>query len=71
MIKKFILNLKRFNLIQIKIKDSELVATPLCLRNISKGWTVDNINNNELNGYVNNISADYDAIAIEDILDIS
>ena len=26
-----------------KSKDSEIVATPLCLGNISKDWTVDNI----------------------------
>ena len=25
-------------IIKFKAKDSEIVATPLCLRNISKGW---------------------------------
>ena len=29
---------------KFKAKDSEIVATPLCLGNISKDWSVDNIN---------------------------
>ena len=28
---------------KFKAKDSEIVATPLCLRNISEDWTVDNM----------------------------
>ena len=28
---------------QFKAKDSEIVATPLCLGNISKDWSVDNM----------------------------
>ena len=28
---------------KFKAKDSEVVATPLCLGNISKDWSVDNI----------------------------
>ena len=28
---------------KFKAKDSEIVATPLCLRNISKDWSVDNM----------------------------
>ena len=51
-------------------KDSEIVATPLCLRNISKDWSVDNIKRTGLNGYVYDFSADYNAIAVDDILDI-
>ena len=30
-------------IIKFKAKDSEIVATPLCLGNISKDWSVDNI----------------------------
>ena len=33
-------------------KDSEIVATPLCLENISKDWAVDNMKKTGLNGYV-------------------
>ena len=54
----------------IKAKDSEIVATPLCLGNISKDWTVDNMKKAELNWYVYDFSVDYDAIVVDDILDI-
>ena len=30
-------------IIKFKAKDSEIVATPLCLGNISKDWSVDNM----------------------------
>ena len=53
-----------------KAKDSEIVATPLCLRNISKDWSVDNMREIGLSGYVYDFSVDYDAIAVDDILDI-
>ena len=51
-------------------KDSEILATPLCLRNISKDWSVDNMKRTGFNGYVYDFSLDYDAIAVDDILDI-
>ena len=54
----------------IKFKASEIVATPLCLGNISKDWSVDNIKKTGLNRYVYEFSVDYDAIASDDILDI-
>ena len=53
-----------------KAKDSEIVATPLCLGNISKDWSVDNMKKTGFNGYVYDFSVDYDAIAVDDILDI-
>ena len=52
------------------MKYSEIVPTSLCLRNISKDWTVDNMKKSRLNGYVYNFSADYDALVGDDILDI-
>ena len=55
---------------KFKAKDSEIVATPLCLGNISKDWSVDNMKKTRLNGYVYDFSADYDAIAVDDILEI-
>ena len=55
---------------KFKAKDSEIVATPLCLGNISKDWTVDNMKKAELNRYVYDFSVDYDAIVVDDILDI-
>ena len=55
---------------KFKTKDSEITATPLCLENISKDWTVDNIKKTGLNGHVYDFRADYDTIAVDDILDI-
>ena len=55
---------------RFKAKDSEIVATPLYLGNISKDFSVDNMKKTGLNGYVYDFSVDYDAIAVDDILDI-
>ena len=51
-------------------KDSEIVASPLCLGNISKDFFVDDMKKKGLNGYVYDFSLHYDAIAVDDILDI-
>ena len=55
---------------KFKAKGSEIVATPLCLGNISKDWSVDNIKKTGLNGYVYGFSVDYAVITVDDILDI-
>ena len=55
---------------KFQAKDSEIVATTLCLGNISKDWLVDDLKNTGLNGYVYDYSADYDTIAVGDILGI-
>ena len=55
---------------KFKAKDSEIVASPLCLGNISKDWSVDNMKKTGLNRYVYGFSVDYDAIVVDDILDI-
>ena len=52
-----------------KAKNSEIKAVPLCLGNNSEDLSVDNINKVGLNGYVYAFSVDYDAIAVDDILD--
>ena len=57
-------------IIKFKAKDSEIVATPLCLGNISKDWSVDNMKKAGLNQYVYDFSINYNAIAVADILDI-
>ena len=36
-------------IIKFKVKDSEIVATPLCLGNIAKGFSEDNTKKTELN----------------------
>ena len=55
---------------KFKAKDSEIVATPLCLRNVSKDFSVDDKKKTRLNGYVYDFSVHYDAITIDDVLDI-
>ena len=53
-----------------KAKDYDIVATPLCLGKISKDFSVDNMKKTGLSGYVYDFSVNYDAIAVDDILDI-
>ena len=54
---------------KFKAKDSELVASALCLGNILKDWSVDNMKDTGFNGYVYDFSVDYDAVAVDDIKD--
>ena len=56
--------------IKFKTKDSTIIATPLCLKNISKDWSVDNMKDTGLNGYVYDFRVDYNATAVDDIKDI-
>ena len=53
-----------------KAKNSKIVQPPLCLGNISKDWSVDNMKKTAFNGYVYHFSVDYDAIAVDKILGI-
>ena len=55
---------------KFKAKDSEIVASPLCPGKISKDWSADNIKETGLTGYVYDFSADYNAIAVDDVKDI-
>ena len=55
---------------KFKANNSEILAAPLCLGNISKDWSVDNTKRTGFNGYVYDFSVDYDAIAVDDMLDI-
>ena len=57
-------------IIKFKAKDSNIIATPLCLGNISKDWSVDNMKDTGLNGYVYDFSVDYDSISVDDIKNI-
>ena len=57
-------------IIKFKAKDSEIVPVPLCLGNISKNWSVDNMKKTGFNDYVYDFSVDYDATDVDDILDI-
>ena len=55
---------------KFKAKDSNIITNPLCLGNISKCWSVDNIKDAESNGYRYDFSVDYDATSVDDIEDI-
>ena len=50
--------------INSKQKNSEIVPSPLCLGNISKDWSTDNMKRTGLTGYVYDFSVDYNAINV-------
>ena len=52
---------------KFKAKDSEILESPVCLRNISKDWPTDNMKRTGVNGYVYDFSVDYDATDVVDI----
>ena len=56
--------------LQIKAKDSENVADPICLGNISKDWSIDNMKKTGFTGYFYDFSVDYDPVAVDYIKDI-
>ena len=55
---------------KIESKRFSIVASPLCLGNISKDWSTDNMKKTGLTGYVYDFSADYNAATVDDIKDI-
>ena len=55
---------------QFKAKDSDMKRYPLCIGNISKDFSVDNMKKTQLNGYVYNFSVDYNIIDTSNIVDI-
>ena len=57
-------------IIEFKVKDSEIAPCPLCLRNISNDWSADNMKKTGFTGYVYDFSGDYDTITVGDIKDI-
>ena len=46
------------------------MTTPLCLGKISKDWLGDNMKRTGFSGYVYDFSVDYNASAVDDILDL-
>ena len=55
---------------KFKAKDSKIVATVLCLGNISKDWSIDNMKKIGFNGYVYDFSVHYDATDADDTKNI-
>ena len=57
-------------IIKFEAKDSNIAASPLCLGNISKDWSNDNMKKTGFTGYVYDFSADYNVVTLDDIKDI-
>ena len=55
--------------IKFKAKDSETLASPLYLGNISKDWLMDHMKKIGFNGYVYDFSVDYNVTDADDIKD--
>ena len=55
---------------KFKAKDSEIVASLLCLGNTSKDYSTDNMKKTGFNGYIYDFSVDYDANDVDDIENI-
>ena len=55
---------------KFKAKNSETVIGPICLENISKDWSVDNMKITGFAGYVYDFSGDYDPTAVDAINNI-
>ena len=57
-------------IIKFKAKHPNIEARTLCLGNISKDCSTDNMRESSFTGYVYDFSAGYDAISVDDIKDI-
>ena len=55
---------------KLKGKDSEKNTAPLCLGNVLKDFSTDNMKKTELFGYVYDLSIDYDSSDVNDVLDV-
>ena len=55
---------------KFKAKDSAIVASPLCLGNISKDCSTNNMKKTGLTGYVYDFCADYNTVTVDYIKDI-
>ena len=55
---------------KFKANDSEIVASPLCLGNISKDYSTDNMKRTGFTGYVYAFIVGYDDIEVDNIKNI-
>ena len=55
---------------KFKAKNSEINTASLCLGNVLKDFSVDNMKKTGLYRYACNFSVNYDSIDVDDILDI-
>ena len=52
---------------KFKAKDSEILVGPICLGNISKDWSVDNMKRTGFTSYIYDFNVDYTSITVADI----
>ena len=57
-------------IIESEAKGWQILAYSLCLGNISKDWSHDDMKKTGFNGYVYEFSTDYNSIYVNDIKDI-
>ena len=55
---------------KFKAKDSEILVGPICLGNILKDWSVNNMKKTGFTGYVYDFSVDYHFIVVNYIKNI-
>ena len=55
---------------KFKAKDSKILVSSICLGDISKDWSVDNMKRIGFTGYIYDFSVDYTSITVNDIKDI-
>ena len=55
---------------KFKAKDSMIILNNLCLGNVSKDFPASNMKNTGFNGYIYDVSVDYDLIDVDNIKDI-
>ena len=55
---------------KFKAKDSKILVGPICLGNILKDWSADNMKKAGFTGYVYDFSVDYDPTTVDNIKDI-
>ena len=60
----------RTEIYKFKAKNSEILVGPICLGNISKDWSVDNMKKTGFTGYVYDFCVDYNVTDVDNIKDI-
>ena len=51
---------------KFEAKDSKILVVPICLGNISKDWSVDNMKKTGFTDYIYDFSVDYTGIVVDD-----
>ena len=54
---------------KFKAKDSEIVASPFCLANTSKNWSIEIMKKTRFNGYVYDFKVGFDGTDVDDMKD--